>query len=232
MLKKSDVTSTQNCMPKQAHPPLNFPTRLIRQFSFFLFPRADNLRVHMKIHGDPTLLTLPMEKLLAPGFDESMEERGQPGLNTSSNVSFVASQTLPTNNAQPPQQVKRNQQARIQDNKVMKTEHKTGNINNIVDSVIDMSQGQAMNVQSVANHLNTNLIGQHGGQGAQTITVPATGYQIVTTGGTGEAAYIPTAALQPANEQTRYPNMETISASAMMLMTTTNYFQPLGNSHQ
>ena len=139
---------------------------------------------------------------------------------------------LPTNNAQPPQQVKRNQEARIQDNKVMKTEHKTGNINNIVDSVIDMSQGQTMNVQSVANHQNTNLIGQHGGQGAQTITVPATGYQIVTTGGTGEAAYIPTAALQHAHDQTRYPNMETISASAMMLMTTTNYFQPLGNSHQ
>ena len=151
-----------------------------------------------------------MEKLLAPGFDESMEERAQSALNTSSNVSFVASQTLSTNSAQPLQQVKRNQEARIQDSKVMKVDHKTDNINNVVNS----------------------LIGQDGGQGAQTLTVPATGYQIVTAGGAGEAAYIPTAALQPAHDQSRYPNMETISASAMMLMTTTNYFQPLGNSQQ
>ena len=186
----------------------------------------------MKIHGDPTLLMLPMEKLLAPGFDESMEERAASGLNTSSNISFVASQTLSTNNAQPPQQVKRSQQARIQDNKVMKADHKTDNVSNIVDRVIDMSQGQAVNVQSVANHQNTGLIGQGGGQGAQTLTVPATGYQIVTAGGAGETAYIPTAALQPAHDQSRYPNMETISASAMMLMTTTNYFQPLGNPQQ
>ncbi len=41
----------------------------------FCICRTDNLRVHMKIHGDPSLLQLPMEKLLAStGDHEEFEE--------------------------------------------------------------------------------------------------------------------------------------------------------------
>ena len=176
----------------------------------------------MKIHGDPTLMSLPMEKLLAPGYDETVEKRMEitQVLNAANAPLTSDGQTSPAKNS--------HQHVRHQDDKTAKVDHKSGNLSNIVESVLDMSQNQVVNLQSVAGHQNANALAQQAGSGAH--TVPATGYQIVTGGG-GEAAYIPTTAIQPAHEQSRYPNMETISASAMMLMTT-NYFQPLGNSQQ
>ena len=203
-----------NCLPKYFGPVIH------DSFSF----RADNLRVHMKIHGDPQLLSLPMEKLLAPGYEESMEE------SLKNTQVLSASRAASTSHGEPSQAKNSQHHVRHQEEKTTKVDPKTGNLSNIVDSVLDMSQSQVANLHSVAAHQNANGMPQQGGSGAHTLPAPTTGYQLVA-GGAGEAAYIPAAAIQSAHDQSRYANMETISASAMMLMTT-NYFQPLGNSQQ
>ncbi|ELT87606.1 hypothetical protein CAPTEDRAFT_179867 [Capitella teleta] len=58
--------------------------------------RADNLRVHMKIHGDPSLLTLPREQLLtneAPGEEAAIDDN-QPKTSVQPNGAYEDQQDL------------------------------------------------------------------------------------------------------------------------------------------
>ncbi len=189
--------------------------------ALFLVCRADNLRVHMKTHNDPSLLSLSMEKLLAPGVDSS----AQPVNEAVATQTHSGAERGPTNGKSPLKTDSQTGEAKVL-NKADKTAAQLGNF---VDGAFGVPQDAQIHMQNAVTANNQfSAPEQPERSDAQTFTVPPSGFQIVATAGGSGAALVPI--VQTANDQSKFANMETISASAVMLMT--NYFQSTNNSQQ